>query len=132
MKFFLLLDAAFASNRTFAAVLLGLILCLIVLILLALSRKGGKTEASARGGNGKTSRSAPAGGAPLMGALARERAEEPVKTVPAPQPQPMSGVDQKSIDKHYADQSGKWVCRYCETLNHNTLGYCQACGRPRS
>ena len=44
MKFFLLLDAAFASNRTFAAVLLGLVLCLIVLILLALSRKGGKTD----------------------------------------------------------------------------------------
>ena len=73
----------------------------------------------------------PAAEAPiLMGSLAQKDGRSGRTAAPAAG-KPDSAGD-GSIDKHYAEHHGQWVCRYCETMNDDSLGLCQACGSPRS
>lgn len=39
-----------------------------------------------------------------------------------------SKVHQKSLDMLYAEAHSMWSCPHCETLNNNTVQFCNACG----
>ena len=68
----------------------------------------------------------------LMGSLVREEEAE-AKAEPAKEPTPAERpLDEKSIDKHFAEHRGQWICRYCETINEPGMVLCQACGQPRN
>ena len=68
----------------------------------------------------------------LMGSLVREEEAE-AKEEPAKEPTPAERpLDEKSIDKHFAEHRGQWICRYCETINEPGMVLCQACGQPRN
>ena len=68
----------------------------------------------------------------LMGSLVREEEAE-AKAEPAKEPTPAERpLDEKSIDKRFAEHRGQWICRYCETINEPGMVLCQACGQPRN
>ena len=121
----ILAQKADTPNRIFAIVLSVLVLTLIGLILAALQQKAKEKKGPAS----SAGRGAPADPL-LMGALARPGAAQAgeAQTAPAPERE----RDQDTIDKRYAEHFGRWVCRYCETINQDGLNVCQACGRPRS
>lgn len=124
-----LLPAAKTADWVFGSILSLLTLALIVLTAIALSRRAARKKAAA------APRPAPAVPPPapaprrenLVGSLAG--GEAPAAPRPAPRTQYR---DDRSIDKHYADRRGQWICPYCETINDPGLVLCQACGQPRN
>ena len=53
-------------------------------------------------------------------------------STPRPVPPVPQKKDEKSLDRQYAEQTGMWICPYCETLNVNSSAYCAACGSNRT
>ncbi len=100
-------------NRVFGSILAVLTAILITLVILAVLRKRRRRA----GAEKPAAAPAPAVLAPAAG---------PAPAEPAPQPA------EQSLDRRYATHHGQWVCRFCETLNDDRLGLCQACGQPRN
>ena len=118
---FLPLLAVQTADWVFGSILSLLTLVLILLVTVALRRRAARrreTPAERREG--------------LMGSLVREEEAE-TKAEPAKEPTPAERpLDEKSIDKHFAEHRGQWICRYCETINEPGMVLCQACGQPRN
>ncbi len=151
-----ILTAAGTADWVFGSILAVLTLVLILLSIIALRRRAARRKAAAPVFPGAAAPYAPHAAAvyppearaaetrppvppavpeerreSLMGSLIRPEAPaapEPAQA-PAPADRPM---DEKSIDKHFADHHGQWICRYCETINDQGLVLCQACGQPRN
>lgn len=130
-------------NQVFTSVLIGLIILLVLLVSKAVQSKekdsgapSGPEPASGKSprinpntGHERTEKEKEENGPVLLGSLARK--EIPVnstKTVVVPSREGGG----KSIDTSYAEKHGQWICRYCETMNDDSLDTCQVCGSPRN
>ena len=149
---FLPLLAVQTADWVFGSILSLLTLVLILLVTVALRRRAARrreTPAPASGTGAVPVPTPAAVPAPpvyvpatpaapaerregLMGSLVREEEAE-AKEEPAKEPAPTERpLDEKSIDKHFAEHRGQWICRYCETINEPGMVLCQACGQPRN
>ena len=146
---FLPLLAVQTADWVFGSILSLLTLVLILLVTVALRRRAARRRETPAPASGTEAVPAPAPAtvpappvyvpaAPaerregLMGSLVREEEAE-TKAEPAKEPTPAEHpLDEKSIDKHFAEHRGQWICRYCETINEPGMVLCQACGQPRN
>ncbi len=52
-------------------------------------------------------------------------------TEPVKRPVATQFMGQESLDSVYAKKNNLWICTRCETINHNGLNNCEACGKGR-